>query len=83
MNEQALQIAWMRAVLRLHARADVATWSDEEVIASFATLRERPVSFSDWCSRMGMDATGDDAEAMVNLVKASAPNVKVEETPNG
>jgi hypothetical protein len=80
MNEQALQLAWMRAVLRLHARTDVAMWSDEEVTASFATLRERPVAFANWCERLGVSANPDDAEALVNLVKASAPNVKVEES---
>jgi len=70
----------MRSVLRLHARADIATWTDDEVAASFAALRERPVSFADWCARMGMGETGDDAEGLVNLVRASAPNVKVEES---
>jgi len=91
MPQQAEMIAYMRAWLRVHARADVALWSDEEVIESFAALRDRPVTFDTWLTRLGGQRTEApqpqdiddgavevDPETMVNIVRGN-PNVKVEE----
>ena len=77
------EIRWMRAVLRLYAVSDVGTWTDEEVIESFAVLRVRPGPFAIWAARLTPPppaAPADDgsAEALVAVARATAPNLKVE-----
>jgi hypothetical protein len=75
MNEHQLRIAWMRAALRPHARTDVGSWTEEDVVQSFAALRDRPLPFSEWCQRLGMGEAGDDADGLVAHVKASAAGI--------
>jgi hypothetical protein len=80
MDETALRLAWMRATLRLHCRTDVATFTDDEVLETFACLRERPAPFEIWRARIGLNVQpveDTSAEQLIAMAQATAPNLKV------
>jgi hypothetical protein len=86
MDDQALRIIWMRAVLRLHARGSVAAWPDAEVVETFAALAERPLPFEVWAARVGYSqapadpapADETDPDVLVSVIQGNSPNVTVE-----
>jgi hypothetical protein len=88
MDETAIRIQWMRAVIRLSSVSNPSGWSDSDVVESFAALRYSAVGYEEWLSSMGLseqmkqirDALQNDAA--LQQLKAVAANAKIEERPS-
>lgn len=54
MEQAALFIQYARAYLRTKVTGNVKEWTDEEVLASFASIPAPSISFDAWLANMGL-----------------------------
>ena len=75
------KLTWMRSILRLEVVSDPFEWPDEVVICAFAArANAAPISYENWCNKMGLDAKieQNENEAALNALKASGmPNISI------
>jgi hypothetical protein len=80
------RLSWMRSVLRLEVSSNPFEWDDEEVVFAFAARpKPVPVSYEEWCLRMGLgepmkkeaEAEQNDA-ALAALKVGGGPNIVIQ-----
>jgi len=79
------KITWMRSILRLEVMADPFEWDDAIVVMAFAARgNPAPISYENWCLKMGLDAKAEkeqeENEAALSQMKAAGlqmPNISI------
>jgi len=52
-NKVRLWVRWARAHVAVTVGHPISNWTDEEVLDAFSVIRHPPISFEEWCVRMG------------------------------
>ncbi len=74
MDIQVAKYLYMLAHLRRYCAVNPASWSADDVVSTYNTLREPDISLVDWVTRMGIELKDFKEEAnaaAIAIIKAS------------
>lgn len=72
-----LLLRYMIAHIRLHTTADISTWTQTQLIESFATLPHPAIPPDEWARRMGLSVETPEEKEQKNMELSKHLGMKV------